>query len=283
MLPALSEGNLLAERYRLERILGQGGMGVVWGALDERTRERVALKILKRDVARRDRRLVREARILTTMTHPGLVRVFDVFAGPGDLPVIVMEQLRGETLAGRLAARGALPLAEVARVLLPVAAVLGVAHEAGVVHRDIKPDNIFLVSGETPGGGVRLLDFGIAKLLADCGPLAASDVLTATGVRLGSALYMAPEQAAGDAVDAQADVWSMGIVLYECLTGVCPTRAGRGSAAIESLLPHVPEAIAALSASMLERDPIKRARGLKPSSTSSVPTPTPPRWLARRP
>ena len=111
---------------------------------------------------------------------------------------------------------------------------------------------------------MRLLDFGIAKLLADCGPLAASDVLTATGVRLGSALYMAPEQAAGDAVDAQADVWSMGIVLYECLTGVCPTRAGRGSAAIESLLPHVPEAIAALSASMLERDPIKRARGLKP-------------------
>ena len=199
-------------RYRLVRRIGVGGMGEVWEADDTVLGRRVALKVLVQELAddaRATSRFVREARATAKLTHPNVTRVYD-FGRDGGLPYLVMELLEGETLADRLAG-GPLPPAEAARICAAVADALDAAHRRGIIHRDIKPGNVLL----TPAGEVKVMDFGIAA--------AADETHSTTGSGLyGTAAYVSPERAAGQAATPAADIYSLGAVLYELLTGRPP-------------------------------------------------------------
>jgi eukaryotic-like serine/threonine-protein kinase len=219
----MNAGDLIAERYRLERVLGRGGMGEVWAARHKDTGGRVALKFLLSEMVKAPAvrvRFLREAQAATAIAHPNVLKVMDVFEMP-EGPVMVMELLDGEPLSGVLERKPKLSIAETARFLVPVCAGVAAAHAAGVVHRDLKPDNIFL----TKDGGVRVLDFGIAKLV-NLDALAAPGVnLTQDGSLMGTPYYMSPEQAVGDrTIGFRSDIWSLGIILYECLAGERPTQ-----------------------------------------------------------
>jgi eukaryotic-like serine/threonine-protein kinase len=220
----LTVGSVLGARYHLEHLLGEGGMGAVWAAVDKETGERVALKVLKGKVGPTElRRFMREARAAMAVKHPNVVRVHRVDTCDG-LPVMVMDLLKGESLGAFVARRGGvLSLAELSTILLPVLSAVGTAHSMGIVHRDLKPENIFLQRG--PHGEVvpLVLDFGIAKLSAHEGEAASTGALTGTGAMLGTPYYMAPEQAFGEKdVDHRADVWALGVLLFQCLSGVRP-------------------------------------------------------------
>src|SRR4051812_21927994 len=223
---ALSEGSLIAGRYRLEHPLGEGGMGTVWAATHTVTRRSVAMKFLKDSMRhRRDlrERFLREAAAASALKHPNVVEIIDVFDFAEGSPVMVMELLRGETLGAKLLRDERLSVEETAALLLPVVSAVGEAHAIGIVHRDLKPDNLFLLEGSGEPR-VKVLDFGIAKLSAERylqgGP---SPLLTESGSMLGTPCYMAPEQASGESpVDHRADIWSLGVILYECLSGVRP-------------------------------------------------------------
>jgi hypothetical protein len=209
-------GDLLGEKYRLERLLGEGGMGQVWLARNEPLDLPVALKILRREALHEDMaaRLLLEARVEAKLQHPNVVRVFDCGTTDDGEPYIVMELLEGVSLGALLATRTTLAPVEAVQLLLPVIDGLCAAHRAGVVHRDLKPDNIFIVNG--PRHPIpKILDFGIAKLNDR-----ATRHLTATGQVLGSPAYMSPEQARGSVdIDSRADIWAMCVVLYEIVTG----------------------------------------------------------------
>jgi serine/threonine protein kinase len=223
----LAPGLVVATRFRLQRRLGEGGMGVVWAALHTMTRKPVALKILKRsgeDDERSVQRFLREARTACAVRHPSIVEVNDVLELEDGSPVMVMELLEGETLAQRLARERVLTLEELARVMVHVCSAVGCAHALGIVHRDLKPENIFLARSPA-GQTVKVLDFGIAKLTASDGDAARSGALTGTGAILGTPYYMAPEQLFGEKdVDHRADIWALGIMFYEAITGERPTR-----------------------------------------------------------
>ena len=221
-----SAGDVVGERYRLVRRLGQGGMGVVWAAEHLVTRASVALKFLLpggSDAAERRRRFLREARGASAVRHPNVITIHDVLDLPE--PAIVMDLVEGETLASLLARESRLELAPAAAILLPVLAAASAAHARGIVHRDLKPDNIVVASAN---GALRVvvLDFGIAKLTATEGQAASTGEPTQTGAVLGTPFYMAPEQAFGERdVDGRADVWALGLIAYQMLTGELPTRA----------------------------------------------------------
>jgi serine/threonine-protein kinase len=217
-------GRLVGGRYRLEALIGKGGMGVVWAAEHVVTRERVALKLLRAVHAERPdlrRRMIREARAMAAVRHPNVVHVNDLFEAEDGTPVLVMELLRGITLRERLKRSGRMELSEAARLLVPALSAIHVAHTAKVVHRDLKPDNLFLIALPDGRTEVRVLDFGLARFVAPEVP--DSGVLTHTGDMLGTPAYMSLEQLYGeDDVDARSDVWAVGVILYECLTGFRP-------------------------------------------------------------
>ncbi len=223
-----SEGAILAGRFRLDRRLGEGGMGVVWAAMNTTTRRRVAIKLLKEDRTSDPnvrRRFLREGRAASAVQHPNVVEILDVLELDDGTPAMVMELLEGESLGQRLRRVRKLPLAEVAAVLVPAIAAVGTAHAHGIVHRDLKPDNIFLSRGHEDAVVVKVLDFGIAKMTVDGDHSATEGGLTGTGAMLGTPYYMAPEQLFTDeTIDYRCDIWALGIILYECLSGVRPTR-----------------------------------------------------------
>ncbi len=228
--PELVAGEVVAKRYRLERELGRGGMGVVWEATHLITRRRVAVKFVLGPGHVHEnlrRRFYREARAASAANHPNVVEVLDVFELDDGTPVMVMELLSGETLRERLAREGRLSIEATASILLPVVAALGTAHALGIVHRDLKPENVFVCKGEGQSVSVKVLDFGVAKLTAldEPGEASESDSITGTGSTLGTPCYMAPEQATGDKdIDARADIWALGVMLYECLAGARPVE-----------------------------------------------------------
>jgi eukaryotic-like serine/threonine-protein kinase len=213
-------GLCLAGRYRLGRPLGEGGMGTVYAATDLALEREVALKLVREDLvsspAARDR-FQRETRIAASFTHPHIVTVHDYGVAPDGRAFIVMEMLRGVTLAERLRGEGALPPAQALAILEDVCAAVGVAHARGLVHRDLKPANIFLVRDDG-GERAKVLDFGIARLLA---PRAADGAATWAGALVGTPRYMAPEQLRGEPVSTAWDVWALTMVVFEMLSGAC--------------------------------------------------------------
>ncbi len=260
------------ERFVVERLAASGGMGRVFRARDAQTGDVVALKVLDRPERgslggasdARDRaleRFAREARLLAQLRHPGIVRFVAFGVTAAGEPYLAMEWLEGETLARRLS-RGALDVHDALAVGRRVAQALGSAHLAGVVHRDVKPSNLFLVDGDCEK--VKVIDFGIARLA----PLP-SDVTRPGGV-LGTPGYMAPEQArALRDVGARADVYALGCVMFRCLTGRLPFEGDdplavlakillERSPRVKELLPSVPSALDDLVARMLAKDPAKR-------------------------
>jgi eukaryotic-like serine/threonine-protein kinase len=214
-------GEVVADKYRFERLLGEGAQGWVWQAHNILLDAPVAIKVVRTESADKSLpdRLFREARAAARLGHPAIVRVFDLGQARNGAPFIVMELLEGETLADRLAANGRLSPELALRLFLPIADALLAAHAKGIVHRDVKPENIFLaISGETVQP--KLLDFGIAKVTQE--PRRARQI-TQTGAIVGSPAYLSPEQALGqDEIDERADVWSFCATLYECLTGELP-------------------------------------------------------------
>jgi hypothetical protein len=222
---SLPEGTLVGGRFRVERLIGRGGMGEVYAARHSTTGKEVALKLILTAGSSKEhvRRFMREARAATAIDHPNVIEVFDVFEDADGTPVMVMELLKGEPFSRLLERAGALELHQVSEILLPAIRALQVAHSKGIVHRDLKPDNIFLAN--TPSGRTtKLLDFGIAKLL-DPTKLGSETQgqHTNTGSILGTPHYMSFEQAMSDKhVDQRTDIWAMGVIIFESLTGRRP-------------------------------------------------------------
>ncbi len=208
-------GDVLAGRYRLERRLGEGGMGVVWEARQLATDKVVALKVLKDQDGAHTSRFAREAKLTASLSHRNIVQVFDYWEAEGSLAFLVMELLEGRSLAQELEIRGAFSVEDGLRVLNPVIEALAYAHERGIIHRDLKPENVFIA-----GTDVKLLDFGLAKR-----HVVESDatIMTQSGAVMGTPHYMSPEQIFGASdLDARADVWALGVLAYEVLSGQKP-------------------------------------------------------------
>ncbi|WP_437756009.1 serine/threonine-protein kinase [Sorangium sp. So ce1389] len=305
----LVPGALVASRYRVDRQLAEGGMGVIWAATRLASGERVALKMLRpgatEDASIR-RRLLREARAAAAVDHPNVPCIHDVLELDDGTPFLVMDLLEGESLRDKLLREAQVPLPELSRILLPVISAVGTAHALGIVHRDLKPDNIFLLTPEAatarsstaPGSGpraalihergaaapdapddegsrVRVLDFGIAKLTARHGQTAWTSGRTGTGEMLGTPYYMSPEQILGEHdVDHRADIWSLGVILYECLTSIRPTEAENMGKVLKRILtgaiqpigeiaPALPADVAAMIDRMLCPDRAQRPADLQ--------------------
>jgi hypothetical protein len=219
--------------YRIARLLGIGGMGRVYKGVHPQIGSRVAIKVLSRECSDRPslvERFFAEARAVNLIRHESIVNVLDLASLPDGRPYIIMEYLDGAPLASAIEAvphTGPLPLGSVARLAVEVLDALGAAHAAGIVHRDLKPDNIFVA----PSGRPKVLDFGIAKLLPELG-----GSFTQTGSLLGTPHYMAPEQAAGRPIDHRTDLYAMGVILFECATGVKPFH---GDSLFDLLRKHI--------------------------------------------
>jgi serine/threonine-protein kinase len=236
---------LLDGKYQLVRCLGQGGMGEVWEAEHAKLGRRVAIKFIHAEAAQNEavlQRFQNEARASAKLQSRFIVQVIDDGVDQGGRPYIVMEKLSGESLGDRLGRDRTLEVEAVRQILRDVCRGLSVAHEAGIVHRDLKPDNIFLHRGpDDDHETAKLVDFGIAKISE--GALGPGQSTTQTGSLLGTPLYMSPEQARGaKPIDARTDIWSLGVVAYECLTGDVPFRGSTvGDIAIHICLsPHEP-------------------------------------------
>ena len=232
--PVLAPGTAIGP-YRVVDLLARGGMGDVYRANDERLQRHVALKVLaetKTGDPRRVERFMQEARVTASLDHPNVVRVYDVGRIDGRA-YLVAELLEGETLRSRID-RGSLSPAEAVRIGREIASGLSAAHAAGLVHRDLKPDNIFL----TQSGGTKILDFGIAKLAQD--ESVADGLSTLTGVVFGTAGYLSPEQIRGERVDARADLFALGAVLFEMLTGTRPFARNHLVESLHAILHDAP-------------------------------------------
>ncbi|HEY0467594.1 MAG TPA: serine/threonine-protein kinase, partial [Polyangiaceae bacterium] len=222
---ALAPGTVLAGKFRVVSRLGEGGMGAVYEIEHELTKHRRALKLLHRSMAELPsvvERFLREASAAGRVGNPHIVETFDAGVLETGEPYLVMEILRGQPLSSRIAA-GPMPLAEVVDLVGQAAAGVHAAHQAGIVHRDLKPDNLFITEGADGRPFVKILDFGISKF----DPQTTGGLqLTQEGAALGTPYYMPPEQIRGEgSLDARADVYALGVILYECLAGVRPFEA----------------------------------------------------------
>ena len=213
-------GTILDSRYRLERSLGEGGMGRLFAAVDQQLGRSVAIKLIREDLddpSARDR-FLREARAAAVLSHPNACQLLEVGEHDG-YPFLVMELLEGEPLSARIG-RGAMTKEETAEVILPLMDALSAFHQAGLIHRDLKPANVFL----TPQG-VKLLDFGLARR-TERGDALTAPAITVPGAITGTMRYMAPEQLTGDPIDARTDIFGVGVMLFEMLTGRGPFGSG---------------------------------------------------------
>jgi eukaryotic-like serine/threonine-protein kinase len=259
----LAPGEVLGS-YRIDEVLGVGGMGIVYGATHP-VRGAVVIKVLRKELAAEAEfveRMHREAKAAAALQHPNIVTTYEFFVGEA-ATFIVMERLSGETLGARLGRERTLSPIAVASIGVGTLSALGAAHAVGLVHRDVKPDNLFLCKGANGRDIVKLLDFGLVKGLAD------EPRLTKSNAVLGTLQYMAPEQARGDEIDGRADIYALGSTLYFALTGKRPHRAAETDAASYALLampappihvlrPKVPAALAGIIERAIEKDLLKR-------------------------
>jgi serine/threonine protein kinase len=230
---------LITPSVRLVRPLGAGGMGAVWVADHLTLNTQVVVKFMSAELARDPanvKRFSKEASAAAAVKSPHVVQTFDHGVAPNGAPFIVMELLLGEEMAARIRRLGPLPLPAVAEIISHASKALGRAHSAGIIHRDIKPENIFLCSAEEGEIFAKILDFGIAKIQDPAGALA----ITRTGATLGTPYYMSPEQALGfKDIDSRTDLWSLGVVAFEALTGVRPFD-GDTMGALAVAIAHAP-------------------------------------------
>jgi len=269
-------GSSLAGKYRVTRRIGRGGMGEVYEAEHTAIGKSVAIKILHADAAELEgvaSRFAREARVVSRLESEHVVSVLDAGTEDAGRPYLVMELLRGEDLGTRLRRSRTLPEAESIHIVAQILRGLADAHEAGVIHRDLKPDNVFLTRRGGDSSFVKLVDFGISKVqrLDGTSPLA----ITQAGTILGTPMYMSPEQAqAKDDIDARTDIYAVGAILFECLTGR-PPHVGETDAEVllkictndapdlRALAPTVSTAVARLAARALSRDRSARFRSAR--------------------
>jgi serine/threonine-protein kinase len=261
-------GDIIAGKYQIERVVGQGGMGVVFAARHLMLDHPVALKFLWSATVLSEaskQRFLREGRAALRVESDHIARVMDVGITDQGAPFVVMELLQGKDVRSVLASEGPLPWREVVRIFLQALEAVGAAHDAGVVHRDLKPANLFLVqTRQAPR--VKVLDFGISKITSD----PSSGALTTTEAMLGSPAYMAPEQMEdASRVDARADVWSAGVTMFEMMTGKPPFGGTSVAALYRSIreskgvsvrehVPDVPRSIDAVIRRCLSVDPGER-------------------------
>ena len=237
---AYEPGVVVAQKFQLVRMLGEGGMGSVWVAKNLALDVHIALKLIRAElatsVAGLGERLLQEARAAASIDHPAVIQIFDFGLTELRDPFIAMELLHGESLAGTIKRRGKLNPVRAVQTLLPIVDALLSAHERGIVHRDLKPDNIFLARGAGNALEPKVLDFGIAKFDQKLTP-----GLTTAGTILGSPAYMSPEQARGETdVDGRTDVWALCVVLYEAITGLLPFGAENYNALMYAILEGQP-------------------------------------------
>lgn len=225
---SLEPGTIVGGKYRIDGLLGTGGMGVVLSATHLELDAPVAIKIVRDDFAANEAivsRLLFEARAVARMQSVHVVRVLDVARLPNGAPYVVMEKLRGADMAALLERRGTIPMAEAINYLLQACEGLSEAHGFGIVHRDLKPENLFLAV-RPEGVVLKILDFGISKDISSSIREGRRTTLTKGGAAIGSPSYMAPEQIRAEPnLDARADIWSLGTILFELLTGRCPFEA----------------------------------------------------------
>jgi len=269
-LTLAAAGTILAQRYEVERLLGVGGMGYVVRARQIFTDQLVAVKLLLPERAR-DRaivaRFLREARAAARLKSEHVCRILDVGMLDDGVPYIAMEYLDGQDLGTVLQERGALTVREAVACVRQVCEAVAEAHALGIVHRDLKPRNLFLSMRPDGSGSIKVLDFGVAKILD---PTAEQLQLTSDGAILGSPAYMAPEQMmSARTVDTRADVWALGVVLFELLGGRTPFAAPSVNATCARVLTQpaprlgdlgvkVPAGLEALIARCLEKDRERR-------------------------
>ncbi len=212
------QGDIFAEDYRIERRLAAGGMGTVFAVVEIATGKPFAIKLLHPELAKDQkmrRRFRREAAVLKALDHPAVVRVWDLGMEPGGAPFFVMERLNGETLRSRIT-RGGLPAAELLPILRGIAEGLSAAHDHGVLHGDLKPENVFLLTAPNVPSPVKLVDFGTSKILG-------LERLTKTGELAGTPVYMAPELITGrGGLNETIDTYAMGALAYEAISGKPP-------------------------------------------------------------
>jgi len=275
--PSARLGSRIAGKYQLIRVIGEGGMGAVYEARHVQMDRRVAIKMLRPELVR-DRasveRFLREAQTAAHIEHKSIVRVFDFGEAEDGTPFIVMTYLDGHPLSEALYRRGRLSELDAVQVLAPIASALDRAHRGGVIHRDLKPENIFMARDSDGRERPVLLDFGVARLRGE-----ADAVLPEQGggpvTMLGTPAYMAPEQLAGDgAVDARTDIYGMGVVLYELLTGVSPFQREDAQSTIRAILtegvrspsrivPAISPAMEAVILCAMARDPQHRFESME--------------------
>ncbi len=266
-------GQTLGGKYEIVRLLGEGGMAVVFEANHQRLHQRVAIKLLAPELAR-DAELVtrfeREARAVARLNTKHVVRVTDVDVSSDGLPYMVMEFLDGRDLDAELQARRQLPVDESVDIIVQACSGMLEAHAIGIIHRDLKPANLFLAKeGEGPESAriVKILDFGISKMIGE------SSRLTIAGAVIGTVLYMSPEQVrAESSVDVRADVWSLGVILFELLAGRAPFEGSSAQIAAKIVstdapdlrtFAEVPEGLALTVRRMLDRDRDRRFSSLR--------------------
>jgi serine/threonine-protein kinase len=253
----------LGPQYRLERELGRGGMGVVFLATDTTLDRRVAIKVVHPELAAHEsitRRFLAEARTIARLRHPNIVAVHAAGSAEG-LLYYVMDEVAGESLRQRLLREGRIPPGETARILSDLAAALDASGRAGVVHRDVKPENVLL---DEATGRAMLADFGIARAVA----VEATGSSTGQGVAVGTPVYMSPEQAAGEEIDTRSDLYALGVVAYEMLAGQPPFQGpnrvvvskhiAERPVAVERLRPETPRELAGAVMRALEKQPSER-------------------------
>jgi len=214
-------GTLVDQRYEVVAAIGEGGMGTVYKVRHAALGRPFAMKVLRRDLASDEKlaaRFIQEAKATAAVKHPNVVAITDFGSLPDGRPYFVMELCVGQTLSQALKAEGPLDPGRAARIGVKVARALAAAHEAGVIHRDLKPENVFLLSAASGEVDVRVVDFGAALIVG-------GSRLTKTGIVFGTPHYMSPEQASGQAIDHRADIYALGIILYEMLTGHVPFEA----------------------------------------------------------
>ena len=243
---AYEPGVIVAQKFQLVRILGEGGMGSVWVAKNLALDVHVALKLIRAELARSvpglEERLLQEARAAASIEHPAVIQIFDFGLTELRDPFIAMELLHGESLAGAIKRRGKINPLRAVQTLLPITEALLAAHDRGIVHRDLKPDNIFLSRGAGDRLEPKVLDFGIAKFEQKATPN-----LTSVGTVLGSPAYMSPEQARGEGdVDCRTDVWALSVVLYEVITGRLPFSGENYNALLYAILEGQPKTFSEL-------------------------------------